>query len=162
MFYLRDEETVELRVGVRSSSGELCRMEHVSTAQLERAARALRNMQLLVLVTFAIPIFVVGMVGHGPRHSGTPEMFFIFLGLGALGVGLMFLIQTYRCAANTNRSGMLWLLLVMFFKWLAAIVLCYKARKWLQRHDVKVTNLGFSFQLPDDLREAPTVGFNKF
>jgi len=128
--------------------------------QLQSVARYLSWMQKIFLGFLLLMLCFVGIVATDVR---LPEFLIFIPAMGGLAGMLMLLICTYRCAKGSDRSGALWLLIVLIFKWIGLIVLSYLTRKWLVSHGVKVKNLGLSYELPDaPLQELESPGFSRF
>lgn len=127
--------------------------------QLASVARALSQLQKLFLF-FLLSGFVVAatIINDGPA----PELLLGAFGLCAMVGSVWMLVCVYRCASGTGRSGILWLLIVLFFKLFGLIALCWVTRNWLAAKGVKVRNLGMSFELPSEELLDDSTGFSRF
>lgn len=132
----------------------------VTLEQIGSVARYLSWMQriflgILVLVGCMIVVTV---------NFVSPPGFLVLLGmLVGMAASLMLLVCTYRCASGSGRSGILWILVVLIFKWIGLIILSYLTRKWLVSQGVKVKNFGLSFELPEEPVQAlESPGFSRF
>lgn len=127
--------------------------------QLASVARALSQLQKLFLF-FLLSGFVVAatMFNDGPA----PELLLGAFGLCAIVGSVWMLVCVYKCASGTGRSGILWLLIVFFFKIFGLIALCWVTRNWLTAKGVKVRNLGMSFELPSEELLDDSTGFSRF
>lgn len=127
--------------------------------QLASVARALSQLQKLFLF-FLLSGFVVAatLFNDGPA----PELLLGAFGLCAIVGSLWMLVCVYKCASGTGRSGILWLLIVFFFKIFGLIALCWVTRNWLTAKGVKVRNLGMSFELPSEEILDDSTGFSRF
>lgn len=131
----------------------------VTLDRLARVAQALRWMQAIFLSSIFLGFGIVAFGIQGSAGSAWPILLLTFALVG----GVICLVNVYRAASGAGRSGLLWLLLVLFFKMIPMIILCFLTRRWLQKHNVKVTNLGFSYELPASLDdEGDAIGFTPF
>lgn len=131
----------------------------MQNAQLAYVANALSRLQKLFLFFLLSGAALAAVVINGGFDPGILLMGY---GLAAL-VGMVWmLVCTYRCASGTGRSGILWLLIVFFFKLFGLIAICWVTRRWLTAKGVKVSNLGMSFELPAEEVLEDTVGFSRF
>jgi len=132
----------------------------MQNAQLAYVASALSQLQKLFLFLM-VSGFVMMAVIFNIQNS---EMVYLLGGFGlvAVVVSLWMLMCTYRCASGTGRSGLLWVIIVVFFKILGLIALCWLTRNWLTSKGVKVRNLGMSFELPPEELVDDSTGFSRF
>lgn len=128
-------------------------------AKLAYVANALSQLQKLFLF-FLLSGLLLGAVVINSGFDLTALLG--VYGLVALVGMLWMLVCTYRCASGSGRSGLLWLLIVFFFKLFGLIAICWVTRRWLTAKGVKVTNLGMSFELPAEEVIEDTVGFSRF
>ena len=131
----------------------------MNNQQLASVARALSQLQKLFLF-FLLSGFVVAatLFNDGPA----PEFLLGAFGLCAIVGSVWMLVCVYKCASGTGRSGILWLVIVFFFKIFGLIALCWVTRNWLTAKGVKVRNLGMSFELPSEEILDDSTGFSRF
>ena len=131
----------------------------MNNQQLASVARALSQLQKLFLF-FLLSGFVVAatLFNDGPA----PEFLLGAFGLCAIVGSVWMLVCVYKCASGTGRSGILWLVIVFFFKIFGLIALCWVTRNWLTAKGAKVRNLGMSFELPSEEILDDSTGFSRF
>ena len=136
------------------------KMKGVCMQKVADVAKYLSWMQRIFLTWLIMGFSIAGMAGAGVA----PDLIMIPIGLVALASSVMMLVCTYRCASGSGRSGVLWLLGVIFFKLIALIILSYLTRKWLKQQGVMVHSLGLGYSLPEELpveTGAENLGFSR-
>ncbi len=132
----------------------------MQNAQLAYVASALAQLQKLFLF-FMVSGFALVTLLVNSQVSGMEYLLGGF-GIVALVGSVWMLVCTYRCASGTGRSGILWVIIVVIFKILGLIALCWLTRNWLTSKGVKVRNLGMSFELPAEELLDDSTGFSRF
>ncbi len=132
----------------------------MQNAQLAYVASALAQLQRLFLF-FMVSGSALAVLLVNCQVSGMEYLLGGFTIVALVGIVWM-LVCTYRCASGTGRSGILWVIIVVFFKILGLIALCWLTRNWLTSKGVKVRNLGMSFKLPAEDLIDDSTGFSRF
>lgn len=114
--------------------------------QLEKVAKSLVSMQTIFLGLLVLG-FGAGFVMAAAQMDEDAVMG--LLGLICIVPLIYFYVMVYRCADGTGRSGVLWVLICIFFRGLIPmIILSYLTRKWLEARGVRLKMLGLSYEMP--------------
>lgn len=133
----------------------------VTLEDLQYAAQNLASMQKMTLAVISYAV-LSSFMRSALNASMIETLLYLSISFYIV-FGALLLVSIYRCAKGSGRSGILWIFIVMIFKWVGLAYLVYLTRKWLQAYGVNLRNLGMSFELPYDVDKAPdTPGFTRY